>query len=169
MDILEALRTAIGDGIEPKHLGILQVCLRGVIVFSVGLVMVRLGHKRFMARLSAFDAVLGFVLASALARAINGSAPLLPTLVMGFVLVFLHRALSAMSFWSEWFGALVKGQPDVLVENGKVREIALNRHKISTSDVLESARLHAKTDTVAQIKTATVERNGNISIIPKED
>ncbi len=44
-------------------------------MFAAALVMVRSGDKRFFARKSAFDVILGFMLASVLSRAINGSAP----------------------------------------------------------------------------------------------
>ncbi len=44
------------------------------------LVMIRLGTKRSLAEKTAFDAVLLIVLASILARAVNGSAAFFPTL-----------------------------------------------------------------------------------------
>ncbi len=168
MGVLEALRTAIGDGMEPKDLGILQVCVRGVIVFLSGLIMIRVGHKRFMSKMTPFDVVLGFMLASALARAINGSAPLLPTLVMGFVLVLLHRVLSALSFWSETFGKWVKGEPQVLAEHGRAIPAALRAHKISEKDLLEQARLQGRVEELGKIEKATLERSGKISVIPSK-
>ena len=79
MDLINGFKEILGIGLEPKDLTILQVCLRGVLVFFVAIVMVRMGDKRFLARMTAFDAILGFILASMLARAINGSAPLLPS------------------------------------------------------------------------------------------
>ncbi len=162
------LRSAIGDGIEPKDLGILQVSLRGVIVFLVALTMVRVGHKRFMSKMTPFDTVLGFVLASALARAVNGSAPLLPTLVMGFVLVLLHRVMSALSFWSEKFGKWIKGEPQLLVQNGQPNFEAMRVHKISDKDLLEQARLQGRVKEISRIEIATLERSGKISIIPQK-
>src|SRR5207247_145000 len=80
-------------GVEPKELTFLQVSLRGVIVFIVTLVMVRLSSKRSLAEKTAFDAALIVIIASVLARAINGSAPFFPTLGIGFILVFIHRLL----------------------------------------------------------------------------
>jgi len=166
MDFLTAL---LGLGSEPKDLKLLQVCVRGVVVFFAALVMVRVAHKRFLARMTAFDTVLGFMLGSSLARAINGSAPFFPTLVVGFVLVFLHRLLSAAAFHSERFGSLIKGHADILVRGGKAEEKKMRTHKISTHDLLEEARLHAQIAELKEIQTATLERNGNISVIPVDD
>jgi uncharacterized membrane protein YcaP (DUF421 family) len=162
------MKELLGLGIEAKDLGVLQVCIRGIIVFLAVLIMVRVGHKRFMSRMTAFDAVLGFILASALARAINGSAPFLPTLVVGFVLVLFHRLLSALAFYSERIGSLIKGHANVIIEGGKPNEKALRAHKISKNDVLEEARMNGGLMEIEKIQRATLERNGKISIISAE-
>jgi uncharacterized membrane protein YcaP (DUF421 family) len=115
---LDWINWALGIGIEPKDLNWTQVSLRGIVIFMAALVMVRLADKRFMGKKTAFDVILGLVLASMLARPINGSAALLPTLICGFVLVGLHRLMAAIAFRSHRFGELVKGTDEVLVENG---------------------------------------------------
>src|SRR6266478_6703402 len=87
----------LGLGSEPKDFTFFQISLRGIIVFLVALVMVRLGNKRFLSNKTAFDAILGFILASMLARVVNGSGAFWPTLAAGFVLVFLHRLFAFAS------------------------------------------------------------------------
>ncbi len=76
-DFLESL---LGLAAEPRNLTFIQISLRGVIVMVAALVMIRLGTKRSLAEKTAFDAVLLIVLASVLARAVNGSAAFFPTL-----------------------------------------------------------------------------------------
>src|SRR3954467_9299749 len=58
----------LGIGLEPKDLNYLHVALRGIIVFIAALIILRVGNKRFLSKMSAFDAILGFILASMLAR-----------------------------------------------------------------------------------------------------
>jgi uncharacterized membrane protein YcaP (DUF421 family) len=82
------------------------------------LVMIRLGTKRSLAEKTAFDAVLLIVLASALARAVNGSAAFFPTLGGTLVLVFMHRLFGSIGCRWQAFDMLIKGQPDVIVKNG---------------------------------------------------
>lgn len=156
----------LGLHLQPKDLTILQVCLRGLIVFLVSLVMLRLADRRFLGKMAAFDVLLGFVLASMLARAINGSAPFVPTLIGGFVLVFIHRILSTLAFHFDWFGKLVKGDAETLVENGQRRPQALRKTKISEKDLLEELRLNGQVSGVEAVRTATMERNGQISVVP---
>ncbi|PWU08435.1 MAG: DUF421 domain-containing protein [Verrucomicrobia bacterium] len=168
MSFYASLSTLLGLDLQAKELSLLQVSLRGIIVFLATLVMVRLGNKRFLAKMTAFDAILGFILASMLARAVNGSSPFFPTLGCGFVLVFLHRLIAAIAFYWKGFGALVKGQSEILVEDGKLNEEALRSHKISEDDLLEEARLHGRVDHIRQIQEATLERNGQVSVIPQK-
>src|SRR5689334_24347397 len=108
----------LGLGAEPKDLTFIQISLRGIIVFIATLVMVRLGHKRSLARKTAFDAVLLVILASVLSRAINGSAAFFATLGGGLVLVLLHRLLALCAFYSHQFGILIKGQAELIVDDG---------------------------------------------------
>src|SRR4051812_30956059 len=84
----------LGLGLEARDLNSIQVSLRGLVVFVCAILIVRLGDKRFLSHKTVFDAVLGFILASMLSRAINGSAAFVPTIVCGLVLVVAHRILA---------------------------------------------------------------------------
>src|SRR5215472_15170213 len=130
----EFLHTFLGIGNEPRDLTFMQVSVRGVIVFIATLIMVRLGSKRSLAEKTAFDAVFIVIIGSMLARAINGSEAFFPTLGTGFVLVFLHRLIGFAAYYSHAFGILVKGQPVVLVEDGKVQPKTMLREHISRHD-----------------------------------
>src|SRR5207237_8078167 len=117
----------LGLGAEPKDLTFLQISLRGIVVFTAALVMLRVADRRFLAKLSAFDAILGLILASMLARAVNGSAAFFPTLGGGFVIVVLHRFLGRLAFISNGFGKLIKGEAEPLVRDGKRMTKTLRR------------------------------------------
>jgi len=164
----ELLQTLLGISTEPKELTFLQVSVRGVIVFIATLVMVRLSSKRSLAEKTAFDAVLVVIIGSMLSRAINGSAAFLPTLGSGFVLVLLHRLFGFTAFYSHAFGIVLKGKPAVLVQNGRLQHKNMLWNHISEHDLQEDMRLEAKTEDLSKIRTARVERSGDISFIKTE-
>jgi uncharacterized membrane protein YcaP (DUF421 family) len=157
----------LGLGSEAKDLTFMQISLRAVIVFLATLIMVRLGHKRSLARKSAFDAILLVILASFLARAINGTAPLFATIGAGFVIVLLNRLLALIAYHSHSFGILIKGRPEIIVENGDLIPSTMLRNHISTHDLQEDLRLDAQLDDLSSIRVARVERSGDISFIKK--
>ena len=161
----QLLQTLLGLGVEPKQLTFLQVLVRGVIVFIAALIMVRLSSKRSLAEKTAFDAVLVVIIGSMLARVINGSEALFPTLGAGFVLVLLHRLFGLAAYYSHVLGILVKGQPVMLVENGKIQHKNMFWNHISKHDLEEDMRLEAKTDDLSKIQVARLERSGDISFI----
>lgn len=161
------LRPLLGLGEEPKELDTLQVSLRALIVFAAAIAIVRVADKRFLSRKTAFDVVLGLILASVLARAVNGSAPLGPTLVCGFVLVFAHRFLAFVSRRSHRFGKLVKGNDELVIENGEVRQDVLKKHNFSERDLLEDLRLEG-VRSPEEVESARIERSGDLSVIKKQ-
>ena len=143
----------------------MQISLRGMIVLIFTLVIVRLGDRRSLSKKSAFDAALLIILASVLARAINGSAAFFATLGGSAVLVALHRALAYFSCRSIAFRQLIKGNADVLIRDGAYQRKAMTRHHLDTEDVHEDMRLSAKTDQVSEIQIARLECSGDISFI----
>src|SRR5438105_14143223 len=105
----------LGLGAEPKDLTFLQISLRGIIVFLATLAMIRMGHKRSLARKTAFDAVLIVILASVLSRAINGSSAFFATIGGSVVIVLVHRLFAFIAYHSHWFGVLIKGTPELII------------------------------------------------------
>jgi uncharacterized membrane protein YcaP (DUF421 family) len=158
----------LGLGLESKDLTFTQISLRGIIVFVASLAMIRLGSKRALAQKTAFDAVLIVVLASVLARAINGSASFFPTLGGSFVIVLLHRSVAFLANRWHSLGILVKGQPHVILRDGEFDRAAMRRNHISVHDFEEDMRLSAETEDKSSLKTARIERCGDISFIKKD-
>jgi uncharacterized membrane protein YcaP (DUF421 family) len=168
---MNALRNSfemlLGLGAEPKDLTFVQISLRGIIVFLVTLITMRLGHKRSLSRKTPFDAVLLVILAAVLSRAINGSAAFFATLGGGVVLVLLHRLFARFAYYSHRFGILVKGKPDTIVRDGECDFQVMRRNHVSVHDLEEDMRLHAHIDDLSRVRLARVERSGDISFIKK--
>jgi len=158
----------LGLGVEPKELTFFQISIRGIIVFVATLLMIRLGHKRSLARKTPFDAVLIVILASVLSRAINGSAAFFATLGGGVVIVLIHRLFALIAYHSHAFGILIKGRPEVIVENGNLVVGTMRRNHISRHDLEEDLRLDAELENISRVQVARVERSGDISFIKKE-
>src|SRR5438093_10634103 len=108
------IESVLGLAAEPKALTFIQISLRGIIVMITALVMIRLGTKRSLAEKTAFDAVLLVVLASVLARAVNGNCAFFPTLGACFVLVLIHRFFGSLAFRLHAYVTMLKGRTDII-------------------------------------------------------
>ena len=113
--------------------------------------------------------VLGFILASMMARAVNGSAPFFQTLGAGLVLVLIHKLCAVIAFHSATFDNLIKGHEETIIKNGKVREKGLRANHITEKDLVEELRQEGQVSSPEEVQTAFVERSGKVSVIPKED
>jgi uncharacterized membrane protein YcaP (DUF421 family) len=158
----------LGLGVEPKALTFFQIVLRGFVVFIAGLIMLRMGDRRALAQKTAFDTLLIVLLASVLSRAINGSAAFFATIGGSFVMVFLHRLLAQLCCRSHAIGVWVKGEPYVLVKEGRYQPHPMRRKSVSQHDIEEDMRLSAKVEDIGEIKTARLERSGDLSFIKKD-
>jgi uncharacterized membrane protein YcaP (DUF421 family) len=168
MNFLDHVDSFLGLELKPDQLSFTQVAIRGIIVFVITLIMVRLGDKRFLSKKTAFDAILGFILASMLARAVNGTAAFWPTLGAGFVMVGLHRVIAFFSRRSHRFGNLVKGTSDLVIRDGAVVESGMRKNDMSAHDIYEDLRLNGQVESAKDVKVAYVERSGSISVVPRK-
>jgi uncharacterized membrane protein YcaP (DUF421 family) len=153
-----------------KDLSLAQECARAVLIFFYGLVMLRLSGRRTFAQMSAVDLVISIIVGSNLSRAMTGGVPFWGTLASVAVLVALHLALAHAVARSPRLSKLVEGSPVVLAENGKIREDARLRCKISMCDLDESLREHGLDglDDIARTRKLVLEPSGKISVIKAE-
>jgi uncharacterized membrane protein YcaP (DUF421 family) len=159
----------LGLGLDANQLTASQVSLRAAMVFLCALIIVRVASKRFVSRMTALDAILGFILASMLARAINGSAAFFPSLAGAFVLLVLHRLFASRSFRVAWIEALTKGHQNLVigngrVENGRIIESSLECHRLTRDDLLEELRIFGDAGHPEDANTAYLDRGGQISV-----
>lgn len=163
--IAEVINSALGLERDLEDVNSIQMALRAIVVYTLALVLVRIASKRFLSQATAFDVIIAILLGSVLSRAINGSAPFLPTILAAAALVALHWLFATIAFKTTFFGPLVKGERRLLIKDGQVQESQLREAKISKLD-LEQA-LHAESlHDPAKVRRAYLERDGSISIIP---
>lgn len=164
-NVWNCLYLFLGLHSEPKDLTLLQIIVRGIIVFTASLVMVRCGDRRSLAQKSAFDLVLIVVVASVLARAVNGSASFFPTLGGAFAIILLHRGMARIVCQWPSLAPLIKGGPVILAKDGQCDFQAMRSRLITPNDFDEDMRLDLKTENKAEIRVARLESSGDISFI----
>jgi len=164
---MEMLNSALGTGVDALHLTTVQVTLRAVIIFAATLCIVRFADKRFFAKKTAFDLILGFILASMMARAVNGSEQLLPTIAAGFVLALLHRILGLLACRWPRFAGWIKGHGQILIEDSSVDHAQMRRHHLGEDDLAEELRLNG-VENPREVKLARLERSGEVSVVRRQ-
>ena len=151
-------------GVQGQYIGALQMSVRAAIIFAAGVVLLRFAATRAFGKWSALDIILAVIIGSNLSRALTGSAPFLPTLTATAVLIVLHAALVKTAARWPAFGRWTKGRAVTLVSEGEIDEGAMKRCGIGRGDLRLALRASGY-DNLDEIKSAALERNGDISII----
>ncbi len=137
-----------------------------MVVYFVGLVIVRLGKSRLISRATSLDVILGFILGSLLSRGITGHASISGTAVASAAIVLLHWFFTALACRSHKFGTLMKGHDRLLVQDGRIIEENMRKSSLSVHDLREELRLKG-VEELSQVKRAFKERNGEVSVIKR--
>ena len=166
--IVESALTWIFGGDTPVDpVALRQVAARAILIYVVGLFLVRLGKSRLVGRVSGLDILVGFILGSLLSRGITGHASLSGTTVSSAAVVAAHWLFTWLGVRSHFFGDLTKGHPVQLIKDGRLLPENMKRSHISEHDLLETARLHGVSD-LSRVAEAFKERNGDMSIVKRE-
>jgi uncharacterized membrane protein YcaP (DUF421 family) len=152
-------------GIGREDLDILQMTLRALVVYPLGIAMVHVGDKRFLGGIAAFDFLMAIIIGSILSRAISGSAPFVPSICASFALVLAHRGFASLGFRWDGFARVVKGSPRQLVQDGEIQWTEMRKSSIGEEDLRGAVRRHGNTLSLDEVSDAFLERNGDISVI----
>jgi uncharacterized membrane protein YcaP (DUF421 family) len=159
---------SLAGGDRPEHpLDPHQVVVRTLLIYLIGLALIRAGKSRLIGRVTSLDVLLGFILGSLLSRGMTGSAGISETTISAAALIAGHWALTYGACRWHWFGILVKGHTAVLVEHGQVHEGNLRHSHLSQHDLEESLRING-VEKVDEVRLAVKERNGEVSVIKEK-
>lgn len=151
-------------GHSGERIGWAQMCFRGLVIFAVGLVFVRVAGERVFGKWGALDILLAIIIGSNLSRTITGGAPFVPTLCATAVLIALHAGLAYAAVLWPPLGGWLKGWPTQLIQDGLVDQRALRRHAVGQGDLQQALRRAGQADS-SEVRAAFLERNGDISVI----
>lgn len=160
---------AIGGSEIDPNLSPGQLILRTIVIYIVGLLIIRVGKRRFMGSFTTFDILLGFVVGSVMSRAITGAISFLDMFLAVSVLVTLHWLIAVASYYSDWMSNFFKSSARKIVVDGEVVEEAMQKSKIGKNDLAQAMREEANLEDIKDVKTAYIERDGNITVIPKKN
>lgn len=147
----------------------LQSVLRALFGYFFLVFIVRIVGRRPGKQLTPFEFILIFFLGGLMLTAIvSDEASLTNAFCQIIAVAGAHYTLAWIRHRSDRAAQLLDGVPLILMEGGQWRALTMRRQRIQDDDVMEKARDQGL-KTLDQIETAVLERNGEISIIRKED
>lgn len=131
--------------------------------------IVRIVGRRPGKQLTPFEFILIFFLGGLMLTAIvSDEASLTNAFCQIVAVAFAHLCLTWLRLRSDRVAQVLDGTPLILLEANTWRGRSMRKQGIAPEDVMEKARDQGL-KTLDKIETAVLERNGEISILPKED
>lgn len=137
-------------------------------VYFFLLLIFRISGKRTLTENSNFDLVLLLIISETTQQAMVDSDHSVVNAVL--LIVTLVGASIGLSLLKQRVPALEKwvdGASLVIVENGRMHKDRMDKIRVDEADVLEAARRLQGLERLDQVKYAIVERNGEITIVPR--
>jgi len=145
-----------------------EIILRTAIVYVVVLVLLRTAGKRELGQMSPVDLVVILVISNAVQNAMTGGDnSLIGGVIAATTLVAVNTGFSRVGHRVPYLKHLFESEPTVLVEGGKLIKRNLERENVEEDELLMAAREHG-IEELAGVDAAYLERDGSISIIPKD-
>src|SRR5580765_1561031 len=147
---------------------VLEKILRPILVYVFLIVALRLSGKRELAQLNPFDLVVLLTLSNTVQNAIIGEDNSVTGGVIGAsTLLLVNYVLVRFISRHEKIERFIEGDPDVLIENGRITNDCLNKEAISPLE-LEAAAHKQGFASLEEVDRAVLDPNGSIAFFGKK-
>ncbi|MCA1626499.1 MAG: DUF421 domain-containing protein [Acidobacteria bacterium] len=147
----------------------MDAVIRSAAIYLFLLIVFRISGKRSLAQITTFDFVLLLIVGEATQQGLLGQDySITNAFIVILTLIGIDIGLSLLKQRSQSLEKLMDGVPLIILENGQPLKDRMNKARVDEGDVLEAARELQGLERLEQIKYAVLERDGRISIVPKQ-
>jgi uncharacterized membrane protein YcaP (DUF421 family) len=142
-----------------------QVAASAVVAYAAVVLLLRIGGKRTLSDMNAFDFVVTVALGTMLGSTILTDGVSVSEGVLGLsVLVALQALIAALSARSSAVRRVVKAEPTLVVHRGAILRNAMRAQRLSEAEVLAAIRAAGEAD-LGDVHAVVLETNGNLSVV----
>jgi uncharacterized membrane protein YcaP (DUF421 family) len=146
----------------------LEIVVRTTIIYLLFLLFLRLSGKRQLGQFTLFDIALVLLAANALQPAMTGADQSLTGGVLIVITIFsLNRLVAEARLRIPLVRRLLEFQPTAIGRDGRWLKDELEKQGLDLDDVGAALREHGL-ERADQMKLATLEEDGSISIVPAD-
>ncbi|HEY2420163.1 MAG TPA: DUF421 domain-containing protein [Neobacillus sp.] len=144
-----------------------NIIFRTLFLYLLMLVIFRLMGKREIGELSILDLVVFIMIGEMAVISIeNTKAPLLHTIIPMVLLMATQITFALVSLKSKKFRTLVDGKPSIIINRGKIDEVAMRKQRYNFDDLMTQLR-EKDIRSIADVEFAILESSGSLSVIEK--
>jgi uncharacterized membrane protein YcaP (DUF421 family) len=147
----------------------MESVLRGIIIYLFLWLIFRISGKRTLAETTPFELVLLLIISEVTNQAmVDSDNSVTNAIILIMTLTGMSVLLSFFKHYSAAANRWLEGLPLPLIKEGKVLKENLDKARVDEQEILMSARYTQGIERLEDIKDATVENDGKISVIPRQ-
>lgn len=151
-------------GVQPP-LYLLEIILRIVVIYLFGVFYLRVGGKRDLHPLTAFDLLIIIALGSAVGDSLfYPEVPIAYGIVVTAVVLTLHRVVSLLQARSPRAHDFIAGQARLVIRDGRILDDAVRKEVLARDELLSLLREHGVRNT-GEVERAYLELSGQLGIL----
>lgn len=145
-----------------------EFVVRGAVVYTFLLILLRITGKRQVGQLAPFDLVLLLVLSNAVQNSmVGGDNSLAGGLISATTLVMVNFLVGVATWRNKKLESLVEGRPQILIHNGQLFDDVVAKAHL-THHELNAALRRGGCSCVDEVHSAILENSGEISVVAKK-
>jgi uncharacterized membrane protein YcaP (DUF421 family) len=161
------LLASLGDNLFHLHLGIEEKVLRSLLVFVFLVFALRIGGKRELAQLNVLDLAVLLLASNALQNAMIGDDNSVTGGVIGATALFAaNYGFVRLTYRNRLARRVLEGEPLILLDDGELKQDAMEREAISETELLGAA-LDRGFDDLDDVGLIVLETNGHMAVLDK--
>ena len=146
----------------------MESIIRGVVIYLFLWAVFRVSGKRTLAETSPFELVLLLIISEVTNQAmVDSDHSITNAILLIMTLVGMSVLLSVVKHYSPRATRWFEGLPLPLVQDGKMLKENMDKARVDEGEILSAARIEQGIERMADIKDATIENDGKISVVPK--
>ena len=146
----------------------MDIVFRGIVIFGVLYVLMRVIGRRELSSLEPFDLILLVVLGDSVQQSLTqDDYSVTGAFIVVSTIALLQVFMSYLNFRVPRLRPLLDGEPIVIVQDGKVIEPNARRERLTLDDIAEAARLQ-QIASLEDVQWAVLETNGELTFVEKQ-
>ena len=146
----------------------MESVFRGVTIYLFLWLIFRISGKRTLAETSPFELVLLLIISEVTNQAmVDSDHSITNAILLIMTLTGMSVLLSFIKHYSPRANRWLEGLPLPVMQDGKVLREHLDKARVDEEEILMSARYTQGIERLEDIKDATIENDGKISIVPR--
>ena len=142
-----------------------ELILRGTLIYLFVFFLMRIWGKKHFGQMTPFDFILLLIMSEAVQNGLIGDdKSVIGGAVVLVTFFFWNVLVNKLAFRSQRFEEFVQGKPQVVIKNGTIIEDVKKKEELSDEELDLALRMGGVED-IHQVRKATIETNGNITVI----